>query len=528
MAISTTLEAAHEYRDRGWSVIPLLPRGKTPALESWKPYQTRRATDEELQAWFGSGTNNIGVVTGKISNLTVVDADSAEAVAHFERACCTHGESCWTYTVKTARGKHWYFQWLPGSSNFQQRADWPGVDLRSEGGYVVAPPSVHPSGMVYAVDGDSALDPAACPSWMWLPLPRNSRTVAHNDDIFAPAMVGQRNMQLTRLAGILARDLPLGNVLPICRLWNRQNTPPLPDEEVRRTVESIGRAEARNHPAPPPLIVEPEAFREAVLRLRTVGLPKGASTGWPTVDEYYRVPLGQWTLITGIPGHGKSSLMSHLMVNLMENEGWKFVVFSAENLPLELFLARLLAIYLKKPFHSGPTLRLSEEEVAFGVSFFQAHLRFINVVEGTTLPDIVAEAERLMVEWPFQGLTIDPWNELPHGDGKKKETDVVSEELTVLRRFARQQGVHCWVVAHPAKMQKHRETGEYGVPTPYDVSGSAHFRNKADFCLCVHRDPTDNGPATLFVQKVRFREHGLVGSVELEFDPIVGRYHDIN
>lgn len=521
------LEAAYEYRDRGWSVIPLKPKDKKPLIP-WKPYQTRHATDEELTEWFTDGENNLAIVTGAISNLTVVDCDSQAAIAFFEQQCLSAGVAPWTYTVLTPKGKHWYFQFAPGSSNFQAREDWPGIDLRSEGGYVAAPPSIHPTGVAYLVDPDGELDPIPCPTFLFAkPNVTEKRQESMIGNFFDPAGPGQRNMRLTRLSGFLCKKLAFPDVLAVCRLWNAQNPEPLPDEEVRRTVVSVSQAETKNHPPPPSLIVEPEAFRDPIMQLRTTGLPKGESTGWKTVDDYYRVPVGQWTLITGIPGHGKSSFLSHLMVNLMENAGWKFVVFSAENLPLELFLARLIAVYLKKPFHDGPTLRLSVDEVAFGVSFFQAHLRFVNVVDGATIGDILSEAERLLPQWPFNGLTLDPWNELPHGDGRQKETDAIGEELTQIRRFARTHAIHCWVVAHPAKMQKNRDTGEYGVPTPYDVSGSAHFRNKADFCLCIHRDTTSQGPSTLFVQKVRFREHGLVGSVELHFDPLLGRYHDI-
>jgi len=64
--------------ERGLSVFPLKPRAKKPAIKSWKPFQERLATADELFDWF-DGDNNIGVVTGKISGIAVIDCDSEEA-----------------------------------------------------------------------------------------------------------------------------------------------------------------------------------------------------------------------------------------------------------------------------------------------------------------------------------------------------------------------------------------------------------------------------------------------------------------
>ena len=69
--------------------------------------------------------------------------------------------------------------------------------------------------------------------------------------------------------------------------------------------------------------------------------------------------------------------------------------------------------------------------------------------------------------------------------------------------------------------------GKYPVPQPYDVSGSAHWRNKADMGLVVWRDPSDpDAPTQVHIQKVRFRECGEVGLVNLYYDRATGRYGD--
>lgn len=139
----TVLEWAMYYKNCGFSVIPLRPKSKLP-LFSWKEFQNRHATDAELIGWFGTGDNNIGIVTGPISGIAVVDADSAEAVAY-----CEENGLSETPCVVTSKGRHYYCANVPGTKNFQKRSDLPGIDLRGEGGYVVAPPSIHESGVRY-------------------------------------------------------------------------------------------------------------------------------------------------------------------------------------------------------------------------------------------------------------------------------------------------------------------------------------------------------------------------------------------
>ena len=144
MDVSATLQAARYYLMKGFSVIPILHRGKKPAIP-WKEYQQRPPTDEELVQWFGNGAkNNIGIVTGPVSGLAVVDLDSDRAFAFAKEKNLSP-----TPTVKTGRGFHVYCKTKDGVRNFQQRDNLPDIDLRADGGYVVAPPSVHESGLVY-------------------------------------------------------------------------------------------------------------------------------------------------------------------------------------------------------------------------------------------------------------------------------------------------------------------------------------------------------------------------------------------
>jgi putative DNA primase/helicase len=139
---------------RGWSIIPLWFRGKTPSVRSWTEYQRRRPTFEEIEAWFGPPTpRNVGVITGTVSGLVVVDADSPEA---FEWA--TANMPPCDMRVRTAKGVHLYYAYT-GKAPIRNkvRATFAGkqleIDVRGEGGYVVGPGSVHESGHIYTREG---------------------------------------------------------------------------------------------------------------------------------------------------------------------------------------------------------------------------------------------------------------------------------------------------------------------------------------------------------------------------------------
>lgn len=157
------LEFARDYvHKKGYSVIPLIPREKKPIIK-WEEFQKRKPTDDELERWFAKTKNNIGIVAGKISNLSIIDMDGKAGVDFM-----TNGHPLpVTPMVKTGKeyGYHLYCRFNEILRNFQARADLPSIDLRSEGGYVVAPPSIHPNGKQYEWVADASLPCADVPAW---------------------------------------------------------------------------------------------------------------------------------------------------------------------------------------------------------------------------------------------------------------------------------------------------------------------------------------------------------------------------
>lgn len=260
---------------------------------------------------------------------------------------------------------------------------------------------------------------------------------------------------------------------------------------------------------------------------RSGGMPRGASTGWPGLDEFYTVQPGQWTVVTGIPGSGKSEWLDALLVNLAEASDWRFALYSPENYPVETHLVKLVEKRVRKPFGRGPTERMNEIELADAFEWVTSRFWWLEPELKSPEELIAIALEDVQLSSRKFGIVLDPWNTLEHNRGGMNETDYVSFILTEVTKLARTWNAHIWLVVHPAKIPRNKD-GTRPVPTPYDISGSAHWYNKADNIVCVHRDQADreSQDVEIHVQKVRFKHVGRVGLWTLKYDRTVGRYFE--
>lgn len=279
------------------------------------------------------------------------------------------------------------------------------------------------------------------------------------------------------------------------------------------------------------MIVQHDKIRLEVRALYDAGgLPRGALTGWPSVDQLYTVGMGQWTLVTGTPNSGKSEWIDALMVNLAKREPWKFIIYSPENWPLALHHSKIIEKYIGKPFNPGITPRLDEVELDEAEEWMRGKFLFAKP-DRPDIATILSEAARTILPSAKvkYGVVIDPWNHLEHyRPNGWSETEYVSDTLSKVIAWVREMNTHLWLVAHPSKMQKGKD-GKLPIPTPHDVSGSAHFWNKADNCVCVWRDLADykKQDVDVHVQKVRFKHIGHIGLATLQYDRVTGRYSEM-
>lgn len=181
------------YAERGWSVLPLSHRGKTPATENGVKDAT---TDvNRIERWWGRHRDgaNIGVATGRVSGIVVVDIDGPEGRESWKALTDQHGYP-FTLAQITGRedgGQQLFFRYpadLELPARIPNRAGLrPGIDVRGDGGYVVVPPSVHPSGARYRWEIETEI--AELPRWLRKLVVRKARPAVQRPvrDVIASA-----------------------------------------------------------------------------------------------------------------------------------------------------------------------------------------------------------------------------------------------------------------------------------------------------------------------------------------------------
>ncbi len=250
-------KAAGACLARGWAVVPIAAGGKHPLLR-WQTFQERLPTEGELDEWYGRWPDaGVGIVTGAVSNLVVLDVDPRhggdDSLAELERE---HGALPLTIEAITGGGgRHVYFTYPAGELR-NRAALAPGIDLRAEGGLVVAPPSLHASGKRYEWEVSHHPDEtglAAMPGWLLQrargEAPGRGHPVAYWRDLVERGVgEGERNSTIASLTGhLLWHGVDKQVALELLLAWNRLRCrPPLEDEEVAATVDSIARTHARH------------------------------------------------------------------------------------------------------------------------------------------------------------------------------------------------------------------------------------------------------------------------------------------
>ena len=224
------INKALEYLKAGASVIPA-GNDKIPLIP-WKEYQNRLPTEIEIKDWWKKYPNaNIGIVTGKISNLIVVDVERGGSISQFPE----------TDTVETGGGGwHLYYSYIP----FENKTRiFPLTDIRGDGGYVVAPPSIHKSGNKYKLI--KHIGKKRFP----IELFEGKIKSEWKEKIISPLSVGSRNTDFTSIIGGLLNKFSQSEWESIVwKLTKDQNTIqslPLNEAELRIIFDSIAKKESK-------------------------------------------------------------------------------------------------------------------------------------------------------------------------------------------------------------------------------------------------------------------------------------------
>jgi len=270
-----------------------------------------------------------------------------------------------------------------------------------------------------------------------------------------------------------------------------------------------------------------EAFHDVA------GQPIGVSCGLPNAENLYRIVKGQLCIITGIPSAGKSEIIDQMAVRTIYDEGWNWCYYSPENMPIERHASKIIEKAAQVPFGPFHKNRLTKREVVDFCHAIGEHVHFIQATQDqdADLEWTLKTFEAAHKKHGLDAMVLDPWQELCfHREPHLAEHEYIKRTLTLLRRWARDREIALFIVAHPKNMNK-GDDGNYPVPTPYDISGGAVWRNSADACLSVYRnyfvgnEADRSGLVKVYVQKIRERLSGEIGSAEMYWSIKTGCYY---
>jgi len=240
--------AALKLASHDISVFPCQPKGKTPACQRGVHDAT---TDiDRINAWWGSCPDlNIGIATGSISGFFVVDIDGEDGEATMRAQEAEHGALPPTIEVITGKGRHLYFRiGEHGAIGNSVAIIGKGIDTRGDGGYVLAPPSLHPSGRAYAWSVDCAQEFADAPEWVHdligTQAPGRGKPLEHWHSVLTHKICnGTRNATLASIAGkLLHHDVNIVLIHDLIACVNEARCDgPLDAGEVESILVSVAK-----------------------------------------------------------------------------------------------------------------------------------------------------------------------------------------------------------------------------------------------------------------------------------------------
>lgn len=254
--------------------------------------------------------------------------------------------------------------------------------------------------------------------------------------------------------------------------------------------------------------------------LPPLNAPEAFKSGFPGLDDHYRLRLGDFCVVTGAPGKGKTTFTRELACHMAAQHDWRCALASFEAIP-QLDHKRALRTW----YNGARVIDQTDEKISTADNWIDEYFRFLvpKEDEDVTLDWIIDKISAAAIRDAIKLAIVDPWNEMDHlRPADMTLTEYVGAALRRLKRMARTLGIHLIIAAHPAKMQRNRE-GKYPRPTLYDISDSAMWANRADVGVVVDRPGGDG--TIIDVVKVRFQDQiGEPGEIPLRFNWQSGRY----
>lgn len=247
---------------------------------------------------------------------------------------------------------------------------------------------------------------------------------------------------------------------------------------------------------------------------------QGMTTGMAFLDPHYRIRLGDFSVVTGIPSYGKTTFVNDLCCRVALAHSWNIAWASFEQHPQADHRRALREWYLQRPMY-----QCLPEDIERADKWIDE--RFAFIVPGdddlATLEWLLEAAATAVIRFGARMVVVDPWNEMDHERPRDFSlTEYTGYAIKEFKRFARRFDVHVIVVAHPTKLT----AGEK--PSLYSISDSAHWANKSDVGIIIHRDSPEDTICEIRVAKSRYHDLiGKPGTVYANYNRDTRRFNEV-
>ena len=293
---------------------------------------------------------------------------------------------------------------------------------------------------------------------------------------------------------------------------------------------------------PLPGIVHPDEIYQNFKNLFHEGASSGYKTGWIrhldeksnkltplSIDDFVTWDTRQLALITGRSGDGKSEWLDELVVRLNLKTRWKAAYFTPENSPLEHHESKILEKVIGKRFPQKERKEdinyIDEKEFEQGASYISDNFQYINPpVNDMKIDVILKSADYVVQRYGIKIIVLDPYNYIEKEMEREWQLNQWdSQTISKIRDFAVSRNLLCFLIAHPRKVYESDKDGNRRRIEMSDISGTADFGNKADYCIVVDRNK-DNDMTTVFIDKVRNKDLGDRGICFFIYTKQSGRF----
>lgn len=252
------------------------------------------------------------------------------------------------------------------------------------------------------------------------------------------------------------------------------------------------------------------------------GLGNGETTHWPCLNDNWTWLRKEITAVTGYANQGKSRFILQAMLIKAALSDWRFLVYVPEN-EEDFFVEMAETLVGRTANLKFEHSRMPWADLEAAVQWLYDHFTVVKAPDGCTPQQLLDTFVVQQAQRPYDAVLIDPWNQLTH-DFQSREDLYLSQQFSVLKRFAIKHNLCVLVTAHPAGQVKSRE-GKLLVPDAYSISGGKMWANKFDNVLAVFRPAFPDPKVELWIHKIKKQGRvGRPGMVELNFHIKSARY----